>query len=140
MIFLTDRDRLTQRTFLRDIHDRLANLVGCGNDRYRPSRRRSRHVIVDIDTAVCLGNPYEAENARLEVRFWYPASVGYEYYRINWIDPERNLMLGFHQDADHQDIGPCYIGFTYEDTPVDRHNATFLDAHSFPVFDNRLQQ
>ena len=140
MIFLAGRDRLTQRTLLRDIHDRLANQAGSENVRYRPSRRRPRYVVADIDTAVFLGDSYEAENARLEVRFWYPAGVGYEYYRINWIEPERNLMLGFHQDADHQDLGPCHIQLNYEDTPVGRHDATFLDAHPLSVLDNRLQQ
>ena len=49
-------------------------------------------------------------------------------------------MLGFHQDADHQDLGPCHIQLNYEDTPVDRHDATFLDAHPLSVLDNRLQQ
>nr|WP_228546347.1 hypothetical protein [Halegenticoccus tardaugens] len=129
-----------QRTLLRDIHDRLMNQAGCENVRYHPSRRRPRYVIADIDTTVFVGNSYEAKNARLEVRFWYPAGVGYEYYRINWIEPERNLMLGLHQDADHQDLGPCHIQLNYEDTPVDRYAATFLDVHPLSVFDDRLQQ
>ena len=140
MIFLAGRDRYTQRTLLRDIHDRLTNQAGCENVRYHPSRRRPRYVIAELDTAVFLGDSYEAENARLEVRFWYPAGVEYEYYRINWIEPDRNLMLGFHQDADHQDLGPCHIQLNYEDTPVDRHDTTFLDAHPLSVLDNRLQQ
>ena len=140
MIFLAGRDRLTQRTLLRDIHDRLANQAGCENVRYHPSRRRPRYVITDIDTAVFLGESYEAENARLEARFWYPPDVGYEYYRINWIEPERNLMVGFHQDDDHQDLGSCHIQLNYEDTPIDRHDAAFLDTHPLSVFDDRLQQ
>lgn len=140
MIFLAGRDRYTQRTLLRTIHDRLANQAGCENVRYRPSRRRPRYVITDIDTTVFLGGSYESENARLEVRFWYPSGMEYEYYRINWIEPERNLMLGFHQDADHEDLGPCHIQLNFEDTPVNRHEAAFLDAHPLSVIDHRLQQ
>nr|WP_227357247.1 hypothetical protein [Haladaptatus salinisoli] len=97
-------------------------------------------MIADIDTTVFLGDSYKAENVRLEVRFWYPASVEYEYYRINWVEPDRNLMLGFHQDADHENLGPCHIQLNFEDRPVDRHEAAFLNAHPLSVFDDRLQQ
>nr|WP_284010487.1 hypothetical protein [Halomicroarcula sp. YJ-61-S] len=78
--------------------------------------------------------------ARLEIRFWYPAGVDHEYYCINWVEPDRSLMLGFHQDADHPELGACHIRLNYEDTPVNRHEATFLDAHPLSVLDTRLQQ
>nr|WP_233357317.1 DUF6516 family protein [Halococcoides cellulosivorans] len=80
------------------------------------------------------------ENARLEIRFWYPAGVDREYYRINWVEPDRDLMVGFHQDADHPDLGPCHIQHDHDDTPVDRHGAAFQDAHPLSVLDDRLQQ
>jgi hypothetical protein len=140
MIFLAGRDRYTQRTLLRGIHDRLTRQAGCENVRYRPSRRRPRYVIGDVDPTTFLSNSYDAETARLEIRFWYPAGVDHEYYRINWVEPEQNLMLGFHQDADHPDLGSCHIQLNYKDTPVDRHRTTFLDAHPLAVLDNRLQQ
>lgn len=140
MIFLAGRDRYTQRTLLRDVHDRLTNQASCEDVRYRPSRRRPRYVIADVDPTTFLGTPYDVENARLEIRFWYPARVDHEYYRINWVEPDRNLMLGFHQDADHQDLGSCHIQLNYEDTSVDRHDVTFLDAHPLAVLDDRLQQ
>lgn len=140
MIFLAGRDRYTQRTLLRDVHDRLTNQAGCEEVRYRPSRRRPRYVIADAAPTTFLGGPYDAEHARLEIRFWYPASVEYEYYRINWVEPERNVMLGFHRDADHPDLGHCHIQLDHEDTPIDRHGVTFLDVHPLSVLDERLQQ
>jgi hypothetical protein len=140
MFFLANRDRYTQRTLLRDIHTRLINQPGCENVRYRPSRRRPRYVIADIEPGVFLGETHEVSQARLEIRFWYPAGVEYEYYRLNWIEPERNLMLGFHQDGDHREFGPCHIQLDYEDEPIDRHEAEFLDAHPLAVLDKRLQQ
>lgn len=73
MIFLAGRDRYTQRILLRDIHDRLTNQAGCEDVRYRPSRRRPRYVIADLDPTTFPGGSYEAESARLELRFWYPA-------------------------------------------------------------------
>ena len=140
MIFLAGRDRYTQRTLLRDVHDRLTRQAGCGDVRYRPSRRRPRYVITNVNIAAFLGNSYDAETARLEIRFWYPAGVDHEYYRINWVEPDRNLMIGFHQDADHPDLGPCHIQLNHQDTPVDRYGVAFLDAHPLAVLDDRLQQ
>ncbi|MFC6906726.1 hypothetical protein [Halalkalicoccus tibetensis] len=140
MIFLAGRDRYTQRTLLRDVHDRLTDQASCEGVHYRPSRQRPRYVIADVDPTTFLSNPYDVENARLEIRFWYPAGVDYEYYRINWVEPDRSLMLGFHQDADHPDLGSCHIQLNHNDTPVDRHGATFLDAHPLAVLDDRLQQ
>lgn len=140
MVFLAGRDRYTQRTLLRDIRDRLTNHAGCEDVRYHPSRRRPRYVIADVAPATFLGDSDTVQSARLEVRFWYPADVSHEYYRINWIDPERNLMLGFHQDSDHPDLGPCHIQLEYEETPVERYGATFLDMHPLSVLEKRLKQ
>lgn len=140
MIFLAGRDRYTQRTLLQDVHDRLTHQGGCENVRYRPSRRRPRYVIADIDPVPFVGQSAEAESARVELRFWYPAGVENEYYRIDCVDPTRNLVLGFHQDADHHHLGPCHIQLNYTDTPVDRHEAAFLDAHPLSVLEERLQQ
>ena len=140
MIFLAGRDRYTQRSLLRAVHTRLSKQPGCENVRYRPSRRRPRYVIVDINTEAFLSRSYEVDQARLEIRVWYPDGVDYEYYRLNWVEPTRNLMIGFHRDADHPDLGPCHIQLTHEDDPVDRHEAGFLDAHFLAVLDERLQQ
>ena len=140
MIFLADRDRYTRRTLLQEIHDRLSKQAGCTNVRYRPSRRRPRYVIADIDTATFLGTSYSVANARLEFRFWYPDGVEHEYYRLNWVEPTHDLMLGFHRDADHPDLGPCHIQLDHEDTPIDRYAATVHDAHPLAVVDDRLQQ
>lgn len=105
MTFLAGRDRYTQRTLFRDKHDRLTRQAGCENIRYRPSRRRPQYVVADIDPAVFLGDSYDTETVRLEIRFWYPANVEHAYYRINWIEPDRSMMFGFHQDASHPELG-----------------------------------
>lgn len=118
----------------------LMNQAGGEDGRYHPSSRRPRCVITDIASTTFLGESCDVKSVRLEVRFWYPAGVNHEYYRINWIEPAQNLMLGVHQDADHSDLGPCHIQLNYEDTPVDRYEATFLDIHPRSVLDERLQQ
>lgn len=97
-------------------------------------------MFADIDTTTFLGTSYAVERARLELRFWYSSDVEYEYYRINWVEPTRNLMVGFHQDADHPDLGPCHIQLDEGGIVVDRHSAAFIDAHPLAVLDERLQQ
>ncbi len=140
MIFLAGRDRYTQRTLLRAVHTRLRKQPGCEDVRYHPSRRRPRYVIANVHPPTFRSASYDVESARLEIRFWYPVGVDHEYYRINWVEPTRNLMLGFHQDADHPDLGPCHIQLNHEDAPVDRYEVAFLDAHPLAVLDHRLKQ
>lgn len=139
MIFLANRSRYTQRTLLRDVHDRLTSQAGCVNVHYRPSRRRPRCVVSEVDPTTFLGDSYDAETVRLEIRLWYPTNDD-EYYRINWIEPDRSLMLGFHRDADHPELGPCHIQLTHGDTPADRHEVSPLDGHPLAVLDTRLAQ
>ncbi|PSQ33318.1 hypothetical protein BRD09_01325 [Halobacteriales archaeon SW_10_68_16] len=140
MVFLAGRDRYTQRTLLRDVHDRLVNQPGCETVRYRPSRRRPRFVVTDVETAAFLGSAYDVERARLEVRFWYPAESDHAYYRINWLEPARDFAVGFHRDGSHSDLGPCHVQVDFDGTTVDRRRAAFLDAHPLAVLDMRLQQ
>lgn len=140
MIFLAGRDRYTQRTLHRDIHDWLGKQAGCETVRYNPSRRRPRYVLADVDTATFLGTSYAVNDARLEIRFWYPENGEHEYYRINWAEPTRELMIGFHQDNDHPDLGPCHIQLDFEGKTITRHKATFLDDHPLAVLNQRLQE
>lgn len=140
MIFLADRARYTQRTLLRETHNRLQKQPGCESVRYRPSKRRPRYVVADTDPLAFLGESYDSDDAQLEIRFWYPQGVGHEYYRINWIEPTRDLMLGFHQDADHPDLGRCHIQLDHEASNMNRHGATFYDIHPNSVLEKRLQQ
>ena len=140
MIFLADRGRYTQRTLLREVHSRLSKQPGCETVRYEPSRRRPRYVIADVDPAAFLGNSHDVDTGRIEIRFWYPQGVDYEYYQINWIEPTRDLMLGFHQDGDHPELGRCHVQLDHEAATVGRHAAAFDDSHPLAVLDTRLQQ
>lgn len=140
MVFLAGRDRYTQRSLHRDVHARLDKQAGCEKVRYRPSRRRPQFVIADVDPVTFLRQNYPVDRARLELRFWYSVSVGHEYYRINWVEPTRNLMVGFHQDADHPDLGPCHVQLDYDGATINRHETAFLDAHPLSVLDERLRR
>lgn len=140
MIFLAYRDRYTQRTVHRNVFDRLRGQPGCEDIRYRPSRRRPRCVIADVDTTTFLGTQYPVDETRLESRFWYPAAVGYAFYRLNWIEPSRKLCVGVHRDADHPDLGPCHVQLDHDGETVDREPAQLLDRHPLAILETRLGQ
>jgi len=140
MVFLAGRDRYTQRTLLRAVHTRLSKQAGCTDVRYDPSPRRPRTVITDVEPATFMGDVPISEPARLTVQFWYPVDVDYEYYRLNWVVPDRCLQIGFHQDADHPDLGRCHLQLDHEEMSVERHPVAFLDAHPLAVLERRLRQ
>ena len=140
MLFLAGRDRYTQRTLLRAIHDRLSKQAGCTAVRYEPSSRRPRTVVAAVEPTAFLGEQYDIETARLEVRFWYPEGVDYTYYRCNWVEPKRDLMLGFHQDADHPELGRCHLQLDFDGATVSRQSVAFLDAHPLAALEQRLHE
>jgi len=140
MLFLAGRDRYTQRTLLRAIHDRLSKQAGCTAVRYEPSSRRPRTVLAAVEPTAFLGEQYDIETARLEVWFWYPEGVDYTSYRCNWVEPKRDLMLGFHQDADHPELGRCHLQLDFDGATVSRQSVAFLDAHPLAALEQRLQQ
>ena len=61
MLFLAGRDRYTQRTLLREIHDRLSKQAGCTAVRYEPSSRRPRTVVAAVEPTAFLGEQYDIE-------------------------------------------------------------------------------
>jgi hypothetical protein len=97
-------------------------------------------VYADIDPNVFLGREYGVSEARLEIRFWKPANASFEYYWINWIEPARGLMIGWHQDDEHNEFGECHIQLGYQEETVTRKEATLIDAHPLSVFEQRLRQ
>lgn len=139
-IFLTAHKRYTQWTLHRHVHTRLSKQPGCSDVRYAPSRTRRRFVRATVDPATFLGREYATDEAMLEVRFWNLGGQGDDCYRINWVESSHNLMMGFHRDEDHPELGACHIQLDHSNRTIDRREVTHLDAHPLDVFDSRLQQ
>lgn len=83
---------------------------------------------------------YPVDEARLEIRFWKPATASHEYYWINWIEPTRDFLIGYHQDGTHSDLGNCHIQLDCRNETVTRESATFIDEHPLSVIKQRLAQ
>ena len=56
---------------------------------------------------------------------------------IQWVESDRNLMVGWHQDETHIDLGECHFQIDYQGKTVQREAAVYLDTHSLNVVDQR---
>ncbi|MFB9824222.1 hypothetical protein [Halobaculum roseum] len=78
------------------------------------------------------------DEAELQVSFDVPKTHPYDFYVIQWIESDRDLMLGWHQDETHMDLGECHLQIDHQGETVQRETAEFLDAHPLNVFDRRI--
>lgn len=142
MIFFANRTNLDRRTLLGRLHDRLQTQVGAGNGPveqvwYHTSAGNKIGVRARIDGPAFLGTTYPVEHAELQVRFDFPPDRDYDYYVIQWVERERELMVGWHQDETHPDLGECHFQIDYRGETVQRNPAAFIDEHPLNVFDRR---
>ena len=142
MIFLANRTNLDKRTLLTRIHNRLQTQVAAANS---PVKRVWYHTSMGNKTGVralvvpemFLGEPYSVDEAELQISFDFPTNHQYDFYSIQWIESGRSLMIAWHQDATHMDLGACHFQIDYQGETVQRERAAYLDAHPLNVFDQR---
>ncbi len=145
MVFFANRANLDRRTLLGRIHKRLQTQVDVEDAPieqvwYHTSAGNKVGVRATVDAPTFLGRPYPVEEAELQVRFDFPPDHEYDYYRIQWVESERQLMVGWHQDGTHPALDECHFQVDYRGETVQRTGATFLDAHPLNVFDRRTDQ
>lgn len=145
MIFLANRANLDRRTLLTRLHDRLGTQVTAEESpieqvRYHTSAGNKRGVRATIDAPVFVGTAYAVDEAELHASFDFPPDRAYDVYTIQWIEPERELMLGWHQDETHADLGECHFQIDHRGETVQRAAAAYLDVHPMNVFDRRTDQ
>lgn len=143
MIFLANRANLDKRTLLTRLHNRLGTQVTTEDSPveqvwYHTSSGNKSGVRATIDAPTFLRTAYPVDEAELHVTFDFPPNREYDFYNLQWIEPERNLMIGWHQDETHMDLGECHFRIDYQGTTVQRNAATFLDTHPLNVFDQRI--
>jgi len=140
VIFLANRGNLTKRQLYRNTSNRLQKEPGCQTVSYDPSRARPKRVVGEFDPDLFSEEDYAITDARLEINVWFPSDVNYEYYEIEWIEPNRNLGLGWHQDQTHPSLGKCHFQINHHEQTVCREDAVFLDHHPLNVLEARLDQ
>lgn len=143
MLFLANRTNVQAR----QLHKRLRNQLRSGGYFHTVQLKRSParaagpyRIYAETDPRIFLGDTsYPEKEGRLEVGFDINTSAPYEHYRLNWIEPNRNIMVGWHQDHDHDDLGKVHAQVNDGDTVVEHVSATFIDAHPLEVFEKRME-
>jgi len=143
MIFLANRANLDKRTLLSRLHNQLQTQVSTAQSPvekvwYHTSAGNKVGVRATITPAAFLGTSYPIDEAELHVSFDFPSNYAYDFYKIQWVEPERELMVGWHQDETHMDLGECHIQLDHRGETVQREDAAFLDLHPRNVFDQRI--
>ena len=140
VVFLANRVNLQSKR----LHDRIQNRLSGAFDNVRRRRAEPREagpyrVVADVNPRQFLGNDaYTVTIARIEIGFQLQTGEPYEYYWFNWIEPDRNLLVGWHQDDTHDDLGAVHLQVNDGATPVAHEPAQFIDSHPLDVVERRL--
>ena len=140
VVFLANRANLQSKR----LHDRIQNRLSGTFENVR-RRRAEPHesgpyrVVADVNPRQFLGNDeYPVATARVEVGFQLRTGKPHEYYWFNWIEPERSLLVGWHQDDTHDNLGPVHLQVNDGATPAAHEPAQFIDAHPLDIVERRL--
>jgi hypothetical protein len=143
MIFLANRANLDTRTLLTRLHNSLQSQVSQADAPveqvwYHTSAGNKVGVRATITAPPFLGTSYPVTTAELQVSVDFPAEQADDFYTIQWVEAEREFMLGWHQDDTHVDLGNCHLQLDHSGETVQREPAAFIDRHPLNVFDQRM--
>ncbi len=143
MIFLANRANLDKRTLLTRLHNQLQTQVSDDTAPiekvwYHTSAGNKVGVRATVDTASFLDESYPVDEAELQVSFDFPADREYDFYTIQWVESTRRLMIGWHQDETHIELGECHLQIDFQDETIQRDKAVFMDNHPLNVFEQRM--
>jgi hypothetical protein len=140
VVLLANRANLQSKR----LHDRIQTRLSGGFENVRRRRAEPRaagpyRVVAEVDPRQFLDDDeYPVTAARVEVGFQLQTGDPHEYYWFNWIEPERSLLVGWHQDDTHDDLGPVHLQVNDGATPVAHEPAEFIDSHPLDVVERRL--
>jgi len=140
VVFLANRANLQSKR----LHDRIQNRLSGAFENVRRRRAEPREagpyrVVGEVNPGQFLGDDeYPVTAARVEIGFRLQTSEPYEYYWVNWIEPERSLLVGWHQDDTHDDLGPVHLQVNTGTAAVAHQPAQYIDSHPLDVVERRL--
>ena len=144
MIFLAKRDGLDNKRIHRRIKNRLQSDSIYDSVQLRVSTHREPgpyRVITETNPRKFLTDSnYPVETARLEIGFDVEVGTDKDLYWISWIEPERSLLLSWHQDDDHPEYGEVHFQLNQSDNDTLRESAEYIDKHPMAVIETRLDQ
>lgn len=140
VVFLANRANLQSKR----LHDRIRNRLDGEFQDVRRRRTEPREpgpyrVVGDVNPRHFLGDDeYPVTTGRVEIGFQLRTPESYEYYWINWVEPTRSLLVGWHRDETLADLGPVHLQANDGSTAVGHQPAEFLDTHPLDVVERRL--
>ena len=140
VVFLANRANLQSKR----LHDRIQNRLSGALEDVRRRRAEPREagpfrVVGDVNPRSLFGDStYPVTTAHIEIWFQLQTGASYEYYRFNWVEPERSLLVGWHRDGTHDELGPVHLQVNDGATAVDHQWAQFIDSHPLDVVEQRL--
>jgi hypothetical protein len=142
MLFLANRANLDRRRLLTRLHNTLDSRAERDASAvetvwYHTSAGNKVGVRATVDPVAFYGGPTPSDEAELQVSFDFPPEYEYDFYKVQWVEPERSLMVGWHQDETHEELGECHFQVDHDGRTVQRESATYLDSHPLNVFDQR---
>ena len=145
MIFFANRENLDKRRLLSRLHNHLQTQVTNTESAvkqvlYHTATGNKIDVRATIDPERFLGVSYPVSDAELQVSFDFPQSYAYNFYYIQWVESDREFMIGWHQDQTHMDLGKCHLQVDYQGETRQRHEAMVLDMHPMNVFEQRTDE
>lgn len=140
VVFLENRANLQSKR----LHDRIQNRLNGEFDNVRRRRGEPREagpyrVVGEVNPRQFLDDDeYPVTDARVEIGFQLQTGEPHEYYWFNWIETERSLLVGWHQDDTHDDLGPVHLQVNDGASAVAHQPAQFIDSHPLDVIERKL--
>ena len=140
VVFLANRANLQSKR----LHDRIQNRLGGEFESVRRRRAAPREpgpyrAVADMNPRRFFDDDaYPATTARIEIGFRLQTGDPDEHYWFNWIEPDRSLLVGWHRDDTHDDLGPVHLQINDGAMPVAHESAEFIDSHPLDVVERRL--
>jgi hypothetical protein len=121
------------------LKDRLRRTEGVVEVRAEPSSMRPTQIHAVLDTETFFGQEYERERAELEVE-WRPRSDR-DVFRVQYNEHGTAWSCGWHQDEDHEELGPCHFQVDHADWDRGHHEScAFEDTNPMAVLERCLEE
>ncbi|MCO8267429.1 hypothetical protein NKF06_12735 [Haloferax sp. AB510] len=111
---------------LKDVLERQSEVVSVW---YEPDAIQKRYLAAEVDP-VRLVPPTGPEAPTIEVH--WKLTPPHDEFRVDYADPNLEFHCGWHQDDDHDDLGPTHFQYRTASMESPHHEKATLEASSPP--------
>lgn len=111
---------------LRDVLQRQPEVVSV---RFEPDAIQKRYLAAEIDPRR-VDPPTGPASPTLEVH--WKLTPPHDEFRIDYVDPNTAFHCGWHQDADHDDLGTAHFQYQTASMETPRYEGVVFEAESPP--------